>query len=94
MWWGEAIAHNPCYTDSVAKNLTLTMDEDVLRAARKIALDRKTSVNQMVRDYLSQVVRAQDGQQAALRELKRIFRTSPYRIGKRTWTRDELHDRR
>ena len=69
------------------------MDEEVLRAARKIALDRETSVNQMVRDYLARVVREQDQQQTALAELKKIFRTSPYRIGKRTWTRDELHDR-
>jgi hypothetical protein len=29
----------------VQTNLTLTVDEDILRAARKAALDRKTSVN-------------------------------------------------
>ena len=46
-------SNHPCYTDPVQKSLTLTIDEDVLREARKVALDRKTSVNQLVREYLT-----------------------------------------
>ena len=45
-----------CYFDTVRKNLTLTIDEDLLRSARKVALDRDTSVNQLVRTYLSALV--------------------------------------
>jgi hypothetical protein len=40
----------------VQKNLTLTVDEELLRAARKLALDQDTSVNQLVRDYLAGLV--------------------------------------
>jgi hypothetical protein len=40
----------------VPKNLTLTVDESLLRAARKLALDQDTSVNQLVRDYLAGLV--------------------------------------
>jgi predicted HicB family RNase H-like nuclease len=52
----------------VQKNLTLVLDEDLLRAARKAALDRNTSVNQLVRTYLEQLVRETDRRQADLHE--------------------------
>lgn len=82
-----------CYTDSVSKNLTLTLDEDLLRAARKVALDRNTSVNQLVRDYLAGLVNETDRQQAALDNLERSFREDRVRVGRRTWTRQDLHER-
>jgi len=77
----------------VQKNLTLTVDADVLKAARKAALDRDTSVNQMVRDYLAQLAQDSDQRNTAREDLKMLFRTSRYKLGKRTWTRDELHER-
>jgi len=43
----------PCSTYAV---LTPVIDEDLLLAARKVALDRGTSVNQLVRDYLAALV--------------------------------------
>ena len=86
--------HNPCYIDSVQENLTLTVDADVLKAARKAALDRDTSVNQMVRDYLAQLERIPDERRSAREDLKKFFRTHSVTIGKRTWTRDDLHERR
>jgi hypothetical protein len=82
-----------CYTDYVSRNLTLTLDDDLLRAARKVAMDRNTSVNQLVRDYLADLVRETDRQQTALANLDRIFRQSRIRIGLRKWTRQELHER-
>lgn len=82
-----------CYTDGVARNLTLTLDDDLLRAARKVAVDRNTSVNQLVRDYLADLVRETDRQLTAIANLDRIFRESRIRIGRRNWTRQELHER-
>ena len=75
------------------KNLTLTLDEELLRAARKAALDRNTSVNQLVRDYLQQLVRETDRRTAAIANLKDIFRTMKAEVGPITWTRDDLHER-
>lgn len=78
----------------MAKNLTLTIDENVLKAARKLALDRNTSVNQMVREYLAKLVKEQDRQAAALQDLKRLWSKSKFRLGGPiTWTRDELYER-
>jgi hypothetical protein len=77
----------------VKQNLTLTLDSDLLRAARKVALDRDTSINQMVRDYLAQLVDEKDRHKEAVKKLRKIFRESTYEIGQKTWTRDELYDR-
>ena len=75
------------------RNLTLTLDEDLLRAARKTALDRNTSVNQLVREYLARLVSEADQQQAALARMERIFRTDRIQVGRRTWRREDLHER-
>jgi hypothetical protein len=85
--------HNPCYTDSVSKNLTITLDEQLLRDARKIAIDRNTSVNRLIRDFLVRLVREKGRQRAALADVDEIFRTTRVRIGGRSWTREELHER-
>ena len=78
----------------MAKNLTLSLDEALLRAARKVALDRNTSVNQLVRDFLEGLVRETDRREAALAVVDEIFRTNRIEVGKRTWKREDLHDRR
>jgi hypothetical protein len=88
------IAQLTCYTDYVQKNLTLTLDENLLRTARKVALDRNTSVNQLVRDYLARLVRETDQRQGALARLEEVFRTNRIKVGRRTWKREDLHDRR
>ena len=76
------------------QNLTLTLDDKLLRAARKVALDRDTSVNQLVRDYLEQLVQETDKQKVALRRVREFFKTSKYKVGPITWTRDDLHERK
>jgi len=88
-------AHNPCYTAPVRKqNVTLTIEPAVLKAARKYALDRDTSVNRLVRDYLAGLAGPGDELETARNDLRELFRKSRYKIGARTWTREELYDRR
>jgi len=77
----------------VSRNLTLTIDEDLLRAARKVALDRNTSVNQMVREFLSATVRDSGRHLAAVAKLDKLVRTTRGRVGAIAWKRDELHER-
>lgn len=74
-------------------NLTLSLDEKLLRAARKLAIDRNTSVNQLVRDFLDQTVRETGRKQAALARIEEIFRSSRIEVGRRTWKREDLHAR-
>lgn len=75
------------------RNLTLTIDEDILRAARKAALDRNTSVNRLVRDYLARLAAETDGRKTAWASLEKLFRTTPVDVGPITWTREDLHER-
>lgn len=82
-----------CYTGYVPKNLTLALDDNLLRAARKAAIDRNTSVNQLVRDFLSRLVRETDQKEAALARLEEIFRADRIQVGRRTWKRQDLHER-
>jgi hypothetical protein len=77
----------------VPKNLTLALDDNLLRAARKAAIDRNTSVNQLVPDFLSRLVRETDRQEAALARLEDIFRVDRIQVGRRTWKRQDLHER-
>lgn len=76
------------------QNVTLTIEPAVLKAARKYALDRDTSVNQLVRDYLAGLAGQGDELETARNDLKEFFRKHSVTIGERTWTRDELHGRR
>lgn len=75
-------------------NLTLTIDEHLLRRARMRALERGTSVNALVRDYLESFA-GEDEAERGLREFVASAISSPAGSGPkgRMWTRDSLHDR-
>jgi plasmid stability protein len=75
-------------------NLTVSIPEDVLRKARIRALERRTSVNAVVRDYLERYagVGATAEALAAFADLARAAKSSSGSEG-RTWTRDTLDER-
>ena len=75
------------------QNVTLVVEEDLLLAARKVALDRRTSVNQLVREFLQSLVEQHARKRLARARLKKTFATGLVEIGEGTWTRDELYDR-
>jgi len=84
-----------CYTETVQKqNVTLVVDGDLLIAAKKVALDRRTSVNQLVREYLENLVEEYSRRSVARLRLKRAFAKGLVEIGEKTWNRDDLYDRR
>lgn len=70
-------------------NLTLAIDEELLREARKVAMDRGTTVDQMVREFLMQSVRSASRTQAERRRLM----SQALDLPPVTWTRDDLHQR-
>ena len=84
---------NPCYTDSAVANLTITIDDELLRQARIRALDQGTSVNALLRDYLTAFAGAGGAQARALDDLLAVSAASSSRRGGATWSRDDLHDR-
>lgn len=75
-------------------NLTLSIDEDLLRRARIRALELNTSVNSAVRDYLQQFA-MEPNRRSQMEEFLEWARTVHGGSGPdgRTWTRDELYER-
>ena len=75
-------------------NVTLSVDDEVIRKVRKIAFDKHTTLTNMVRDFLNATARMDiDGKGRARRRLDKSFAVLGRRMGKRTWTREELHER-
>ena len=75
-------------------NLTVSIPEDVLRKARIRALEHRTSVNAVVRDYLERYAGVGSTAEAlaGFVNLAAAARASSG-PGGRTWTRDALDDR-
>jgi len=73
--------------------VTLVIEEDLLLAARKVALDRRTSVNQLVREFLVALVEEPSRKRLAQARLRKAFQTGLVEVGDRKWSRDDLYDR-
>ncbi len=71
--------------------VTLQVDKDTLRRARKRALDEDTSVNSVVASFLSSYA-GDDKVRTAMKELVEMAKASTYGSGEWTWNRDELYD--
>jgi plasmid stability protein len=73
-------------------NLTITIDDEVLRRARIRALSQGTSVNAVLREFLESYA-GSDVEAAARAKLARLARASTASSGAegRTWTRDEVY---
>ena len=75
-------------------NLTLTVDEEILRRARIRALEQGTSVNALVREYLARLAGPSRADEGVAEFRAAVEGTGAGNgAGGRTWTRDELHER-
>ena len=75
-------------------NITMKINDKLLKKARKIAIDKDTTLTGMIRIYLNNlVVRDEMSRDAVIRELEEVFSTRGVEIGKTRWSREELHER-
>ncbi len=74
-------------------NVTLSINDETIQEARLRAEAMGTSVNQLVRDYLEQLVGRND-LNALAEEFERISRNSQAKPVEWKFNRDELHERR
>lgn len=72
-------------------NVTLSVDDRVVAEARRIAAARGTSFNQLVRDFLEDLTRVDDGESVVAR-LDSLWAEESYR-SQSSWKREELHER-
>ena len=75
------------------KNITLSVDERVLAAVRRYAAEHNSSVNALVREFLSRISQSEDRARNARRRIRQLSNRSRARMGSRSWSREELHDR-
>ena len=74
-------------------NITLKIDEELLKKARRLAHQRKTSVNAVVRKGIEDFVSGDLSREAAAKGLEAFFSRGRARVGAKNWIRDDLHER-
>jgi hypothetical protein len=73
-------------------NVTLSIDEDLVRRARELAARRGASLNGMIRELLEEATSA-TSRETMLAELEGLWVKSAGDSGGRRWAREELYDR-
>jgi plasmid stability protein len=74
-------------------NVTLAVEEDLLREARAVAARQHTSVNEMVRDFLKEVVSQESRRLVAFERIRHLLDRPAVHLGGPLPSRDELHER-
>lgn len=77
-------------------NITLSLDDKLVKEVRKIAVERDTTLTGLVRAHLQELaaMNAKSGRKRRdLEALERSFREVQINYGKRTWRREDLYDR-
>jgi hypothetical protein len=77
-------------------NITLSLDEKIVKEVRKIAVERDTTLTGLVREYLEKLAAeaATTGRRKREREaLERSFEKFQFKMGKRNWKREDLYER-
>jgi plasmid stability protein len=74
-------------------NLTITVDEELLKRARIRAIEQGTSVNAVLRNFLESYSGVQQVREQGIRALLQLSQKAQSRRGSSIWSREELHDR-
>ncbi len=77
-------------------NITFSIDEDLVKEAGKIAIERRTTLSELVRAYLEELVAERAGsgrRRGELEALKESFKQFQFSLGRRPWKREDLYER-
>lgn len=73
-------------------NLTISLDDDLLRKARIRTLAQGTSVNVVLREYLKICAGVRLVREERIKDLLDLSAAAPSRRGSRSWIREELYE--
>lgn len=74
------------------RNITIQLDEELVQAAKELAVRRNTSVSGLLTQKLRELIEAdQRYEQARLRALDAMYNARS--LGGGTWRREDLYDR-
>jgi hypothetical protein len=77
-------------------NITLSLEDELVKEVRKIAVERDTTLTGLVRSYLRDLAaeNAKSGRKRReLEKLEQSFKEIQINVGERTWKREDLYDR-
>ena len=77
-------------------NVTLSLDDKLVKEVRKIAVERDTTLTGLIRTHLEELTaqQARSGRKRRERDtLERTFSQFQFSVGTKTWRRQDLHDR-
>ena len=77
-------------------NITLSLDDDLVKEVRKLAVERDTTLTGLVRSYLQELAteHAKSGRRRReIEALEESFRTLQFNMGEKTWKREDLYER-
>ena len=77
-------------------NITLSLDEKLVKEIRKIAVDRDTTLTGLIREYFEKLLAentATGRKRRELEALERSFKQFHRKLGKRIWKREDLYVR-
>ncbi|MCB2263753.1 MAG: DUF6364 family protein [Candidatus Thiosymbion ectosymbiont of Robbea hypermnestra] len=75
------------------KNLTLSIDDQVLSMVAMYAAKNNSSVNSLIQKYLIEIANRESTAQKARLKIRELSVQTGARIGSKSWTRDDLHER-
>jgi plasmid stability protein len=75
-------------------NLTISLDEDIIREARVRAIREGTSVSAKIREFLTQYAGQNDAQRQAGEAILAMARSGSYKAEENVkWTKEDANDR-
>ena len=77
-------------------NVTLSIDDELVKEVRKIAVEQDTTLTGLIRAHLEELAaeHAKSGRKRRDREaLERSFGQVQFRLGKKAWCREDLYER-
>jgi hypothetical protein len=74
------------------KNITLQIDEALLKRSKHLAVDEDMSLSEWVANLVAGAVRAKSGRESARQKALAILK-SPLHLGGNVFSRESLHER-
>lgn len=75
------------------KNITLSVDDEVLEAVKAYAAQRKTTVNALVRAEFERLAKIESRTDRARRRIQELGQSSQGEMGSVIWKREDLYER-
>ncbi|MFW5711642.1 MAG: DUF6364 family protein [bacterium] len=75
-------------------NITMTLDDELIKRVKKIAVEQDTTLTGMIRGYLMDIARKDEQRtEEIIAELSELMNSNSSEVGPISWTRDQLHER-